>query len=161
MNDAVPDSRAFFATCPKGLEYLLRDELVALGASDVREARAGVHFAGQLVDACRACLWSRLASRILLPLASFDSADDAALYAGVQSVDWSRHLAVDGTLAVSATLAGGRKGHSRYIEQRVKDAVVDRKSTRLNSSHVAISYAVFCLKKKKKDNSIAVITVNL
>src|SRR5690625_6192049 len=30
----------------------------------------------------------------------------------------------------------------------------DRKSTRLNSSHVAISYAVFCLKKKNKNNSI-------
>src|SRR5690625_6905419 len=29
--------------------------------------------------------------------------------------------------------------------------LLDRKSTRLNSSHVAISYAVFCLKKKKKD----------
>src|SRR5688572_32431076 len=30
------------------------------------------------------------------------------------------------------------------------DAVIDRKSTRLNSSHSQISYAVFCLKKKKK-----------
>src|SRR5437660_2975255 len=30
-------------------------------------------------------------------------------------------------------------------------ANIDRKSTRLNSSHVAISYAVFCLKKKKED----------
>src|SRR5690606_40549208 len=30
----------------------------------------------------------------------------------------------------------------------------DRKSTRLNSSHVKISYAVFCLKKKKRDNKI-------
>src|SRR5215510_16230282 len=30
----------------------------------------------------------------------------------------------------------------------------DRKSTRLNSSHVAISYAVFCLKKKKKKNKV-------
>src|SRR5690625_5766265 len=30
----------------------------------------------------------------------------------------------------------------------------DRKSTRLNSSHVAISYAVFCLKKKKQQNSL-------
>src|SRR5690625_7077627 len=29
--------------------------------------------------------------------------------------------------------------------------IIDRKSTRLNSSHVAISYAVFCLKKKKKN----------
>src|SRR5690625_5468985 len=32
-------------------------------------------------------------------------------------------------------------------------AKLDRKSTRLNSSHVAISYAVFCLKKKKKTNT--------
>src|SRR5438067_6358132 len=30
------------------------------------------------------------------------------------------------------------------------DSLIDRKSTRLNSSHVSISYAVFCLKKKKK-----------
>src|SRR3989454_7372528 len=34
------------------------------------------------------------------------------------------------------------------------DILVDRKSTRLNSSHLVISYAVFCLKKKKKNNSI-------
>src|SRR5437870_10179455 len=33
------------------------------------------------------------------------------------------------------------------------DGTQDRKSTRLNSSHVAISYAVFCLKKKKKKHS--------
>src|SRR3712207_7286174 len=32
----------------------------------------------------------------------------------------------------------------------VRQAVIDRKSTRLNSSHANISYAVFCLKKKKK-----------
>src|SRR5690349_24155397 len=39
-------------------------------------------------------------------------------------------------------------GH-RLDEQRI-----DRKSTRLNSSHVEISYAVFCLKKKKKNNTM-------
>jgi hypothetical protein len=74
----------YFATCPKGLEYLLRDELIAIGASDVREALAGAHFSGTLETAYRACLWSRLASRILLPLAEFDAADDDALYRGVQ-----------------------------------------------------------------------------
>src|SRR3712207_8555768 len=34
------------------------------------------------------------------------------------------------------------------------DVIVDRKSTRLNSSHANISYAVFCLKKKKKETNI-------
>src|SRR3712207_7842426 len=37
---------------------------------------------------------------------------------------------------------------------------VDRKSTRLNSSHANISYAVFCLKKKKKQNNINQQTQN-
>src|SRR2546427_1814965 len=36
----------------------------------------------------------------------------------------------------------------------------DRKSTRLNSSHSQISYAVFCLKKKKQKNHIGMIAVN-
>src|SRR5690625_6293055 len=36
-----------------------------------------------------------------------------------------------------------------YVEIGESDRRLDRKSTRLNSSHVAISYAVFCLKKKK------------
>src|SRR5690625_5514106 len=42
-----------------------------------------------------------------------------------------------------------------FLEQPDKGEVVvrDRKSTRLNSSHVAISYAVFCLKKKKQKKS--------
>src|SRR5256885_5028471 len=39
--------------------------------------------------------------------------------------------------------------------RRVLGALIDRKSTRLNSSHLVISYAVFCLEKKKK-NSVSV-----
>ena len=116
----------YFASCPKGLEYLLRDELVALGASDVREALAGVHFSGTLETAYRACLWSRLASRMLLPLAEFDAADDDALYAGVQAIDWCQHLASHATLAVDADTAMSKLTHSQYLGQRVKDAVVDQ-----------------------------------
>ncbi len=96
---------AFFATCPKGLEYLLKDELIALGAGDVREALAGVSFTGTIETAYRACLWSRMASRVLLPLAEFDAADPEALYAGVQGIDWAEHLAAHGTLAVDANTA--------------------------------------------------------
>jgi len=116
----------YFATCPKGLEYLLRDELLALGADESHEALAGVRFTGTLETAYRACLWSRLASRILLPLAEFDAADDEALYAGVQAIDWSTHLAAHGTLAVDAHTAQSKLTHSQFIAQRVKDAVVDQ-----------------------------------
>src|SRR3989475_8079026 len=41
------------------------------------------------------------------------------------------------------------------VSQRVLDVVADRKSTRLNSSHSQISYAVFCLKKKKNADDLA------
>src|SRR5699024_11635599 len=45
------------------------------------------------------------------------------------------------------------QGHCRGaagVRRRFEAGVADRKSTRLNSSHVSISYAVFCLKKKKE-----------
>jgi 23S rRNA (guanine2445-N2)-methyltransferase / 23S rRNA (guanine2069-N7)-methyltransferase len=116
---------AFFATCPKGLEYLLRDELAALGAH-AHEALAGVRFEGELACAYRACLESRLASRILMPLAEFDAADADALYAGVQAVDWSQHIAPDARLAIDATGSSGSIRHSGFAAQKVKDAVADQ-----------------------------------
>ena len=121
----------FFATCPKGLEYLLRDELAALGATDARESLAGVHFQGGLAIAYRALLWSRLASRILMPIAQFDAPDGEALYEGVAAVDFAALFGATASFAVDAN--GSTKGitHTHYALQRVKDAVVDqfRRST--------------------------------
>src|SRR5258705_9620540 len=56
----------------------------------------------------------------------------------------------DAGLAPEARYADG--GAQRAVRHggRVRGAEGDRKSTRLNSSHLGISYAVFCLKKKKK-----------
>ena len=115
----------FFATCPKGLEYLLRDELIALGV-DAREALAGVRFEGDMERAYRACLESRLASRILMLLAEFEVADADALYAGVYAIDWSQHIASDATLAIDATGSSGSIKHSGFAAQKVKDAIADQ-----------------------------------
>src|SRR5437870_12854830 len=59
---------------------------------------------------------------------------------------WSTELA--GPQARAAFTRAGVKGSARRRTPAAL-AMADRKSTRLNSSHVAISYAVFCLKKKK------------
>ena len=114
-----------FATCPKGIEYLLRDELAALGV-DAHEALAGVRFDGDLELAYRACLESRLASRILMPLAEFDAPDADALYAGVQAIDWSRHMAPDAALAIDASGSSGTIKHSGFAAQKTKDAIADQ-----------------------------------
>src|SRR5205814_8807548 len=47
---------------------------------------------------------------------------------------------------------GGGTGGGRAAQRHSGGGAQDRKSTRLNSSHLGISYAVFCLKKKKKNN---------
>src|SRR5256885_12005099 len=44
----------------------------------------------------------------------------------------------------------------KAVEQGAQVTLIDRKSTRLNSSHLVISYAVFCLKKKKQSHLVLV-----
>lgn len=116
----------YFATCAKGLEYLLVDELKAIGATQAREALAGVHFQGDAELGLRACLWSRLASRILLPVAQFPAGDAQALYEGVASVDWRQWLAPEQTLAVEAHVRASAISQGMFAGQRVKDAIVDQ-----------------------------------
>ena len=115
-----------FATAPRGLESLLAEELRSLGGAEVRETRAGVLFQGALREAYRICLWSRLASRVLLHLAEFEAAGAEELYDGVRAMPWERHLADDGTLAVDATVRNSALTHSRFAALKVKDAIVDR-----------------------------------
>lgn len=115
----------FFASCGKGLEYLLADELLTLGCSKATATMAGANVEGSLADAQRAVLWSRLASRVLWPLTNFDCPDEDALYAGVAAVPWPEHLSTDMTLVVDAHVSGDAITHARYAAQRTKDAVVD------------------------------------
>src|SRR5690606_7645419 len=81
---------------------------------------------GDQAVALRAVMHSRLASRVLWPLAEFDCPDEQALYQAVHALDWSRHLDPDGSLAVDAHVSGPQLTHGRYAAQKVKDAVVDR-----------------------------------
>ncbi len=116
----------FFVSCAKGLEYLLADELTALGATRATATIAGVNVEGELIDAQRAVLWSRLASRVLWPIADYDCPDENALYDGAFAIEWERHLRPELTLAVDAHVSGETITHARYAAQRIKDAVVDR-----------------------------------
>lgn len=123
--DARP-VHALFATAARGLEELLAAELVALGAREVKETRAGVSFAGDLAVAYRVCLWSRLASRVLLRVAQVAVADEAELHAAVRALPWEEHVDVDGSIAVDF-VGGDESIHNTHFGAlRVKDAIVDR-----------------------------------
>lgn len=116
----------YAATCPKGVEPLIAAELRALGAAEVRETRAAVTFAGPIETGYRACLWSRLASRVLLTLADFPAASADELYAGVAAIAWEEHIAPDGTLAIDVAGTTAGLTHTRFAAQKAKDAIVDR-----------------------------------
>ena len=121
---AAPASQ-WFATCPKGLESLLAAELSALGASATRETVAGVHFDGPLALAYRACLWSRLASRILRPVASFEVRDADSLYRQLRSVDWGALFSPQSSFAIDFSGCNEHIRNTQFGAQRSKDAVVD------------------------------------
>ena len=104
----------------------MRDELRELRLPRVRAARGGVHFGGDLGHAMRACLRSRIALRVLWRQAEFSAPDADALYEGARTVDWSRWLDRERTLAVFATVKSSRLTHTGFVAQKIKDAVVDQ-----------------------------------
>ena len=116
----------YFATCARGLEPILAEELRALDASDIEAGRGGVHFSGDRSTLYRANLQVRTAIRILMPIheAEVESPDD--LYDEVSRVDWDRHMTPDHTLAVDANVRDSALTHSKYAALRVKDAICDQ-----------------------------------
>ncbi len=88
--------------------------------------RAGVDCVTDLRQIYRICLWSRVANRVLYPLAAFRVADEKSFYDGIYKLDWSEHLTENGTLAVDFYTSDSCITHSRYGAQLTKDAVVDR-----------------------------------
>lgn len=120
-----------FATCPKNLEGLLEEELIFLGAKETKQTVAGVKFTGDLELTYRVCLWSRLANRILLPLAKFDvvSADD--LYKGVKQIKWLEHLDPEDSILIDFNGTSFAIKNSHFGALKAKDAIVDqiRKAT--------------------------------
>ena len=122
----ITDVITWLATCPKGMEQLLADELEAIGASEIKQTVAAVHFQGSLKIAYKACLWSRIANRILMPLLSFklDSTDD--LYKHSVEIPWEEHLTEDNSIAIDFIGTSKYIDNSMYGAQLLKDAVVDR-----------------------------------
>ena len=119
------NSLSFLATCPVGLGTLLVDELAELGAKEVRETPAGVFFSGPLAVAYRACLWSRLANRILLKLSETAVASTDDVYAAARGLRWSDHMTPRTRFAVEF------RGQTNYIKNthfgalKIKDGIVD------------------------------------
>ncbi len=116
----------------KGLEEVLAQELIELGANDVLIERRAVSFIGDKALLYRANFCLRTAIRILVPIASFKAKDTDALYKQLKALDWSKYMTVNNTFAIDATVYSESFRNSRFVTYRVKDAIVDYWSERIN-----------------------------
>ena len=116
----------------KGLEEVLAQELIELGANDVQLERRAVSFRGDKALLYRANLCLRTASRILVPIVEAtltpkkkNIAPEDLLYEAVKRVEWSRYMSVENTFAIDATVYSDTFRNSRFVTYRVKDAIAD------------------------------------
>jgi len=151
----------YFASCPKGLENLLKQELEALGSSEVRETVAGVYFNGTLETAYKACLWSRLANKILMPLAKggVEKAED--LYELVKAQAWEEHLPEHGSLLVEFLGTNDAIRHTQFGAQTVKDGVVDRLRDKFGSRPDVKKYQPDLLINARLSKNVAHLSIDL
>ncbi|MCK4742999.1 MAG: bifunctional 23S rRNA (guanine(2069)-N(7))-methyltransferase RlmK/23S rRNA (guanine(2445)-N(2))-methyltransferase RlmL [Sulfuriflexus sp.] len=115
-----------FVSAPRGTTDLLGKELQDLGATALKVVAAGAHCEADTETLYRICLWSRIANRVLLPIATFKAGDTDALYDGAQTVNWQEVFPVTATFSVHCTLTQSVIDHSHYASLKVKDAIVDQ-----------------------------------
>lgn len=116
----------FFATCPRGLESLLEEELKGLHARQVTPTDGGVGFAGDLLLCYRANLESRIATRILLRVAKGRYSNEDELYQGAFKVDWGEWFDVEQDFMVKVTGVKCPLKSLEFATLRIKDAICDR-----------------------------------
>ncbi|MGB3383995.1 MAG: bifunctional 23S rRNA (guanine(2069)-N(7))-methyltransferase RlmK/23S rRNA (guanine(2445)-N(2))-methyltransferase RlmL [Marinomonas sp.] len=123
--DSVEQVYALEITCPLGLENVLEQELHAEGLLQTRLGEGQVKLSTNLEGMYKACLWSRVATRVMFPVASFkiESADD--LYDGVKAVDWSAHLTATNTIAIDCHGTNDHIRNTQFGAVRTKDAIAD------------------------------------
>lgn len=117
----------FTVTTARGMLPILVQELKEMGIGTIKQEQGNVRFTGSLEDAYRVCLWSRVAIRVLMPIAHFSAQTPDELYKGVKSLVWEDHIdESESTIAVDFNSFRSKISHTQYGAQRVKDGIVDR-----------------------------------
>ena len=119
-------SESFFASAPRGLEPILADEITLIGAREVKPVAGGVAFTGDWTTCYRVNFWSRIASRVLWQIGSFDYKNEQDVYSSAKAIDWLKYFKVERTLRVNVTAQKSPLKSLEFATLRIKDAVCDR-----------------------------------
>lgn len=116
---------SLFVSCPKGLEYLLEEELKPLGLAVTKVSPQGVYGEGSLSVIYQLCIWSRIANRVQLILLSGEAHNQQTLYQLCRNYPWHTVFSADKTLAIEFHGSSTEIRNSMFGAQVVKDGVVD------------------------------------
>ncbi|HHT7701135.1 bifunctional 23S rRNA (guanine(2069)-N(7))-methyltransferase RlmK/23S rRNA (guanine(2445)-N(2))-methyltransferase RlmL [Pasteurella multocida] len=117
--------KQLFATTARGFEELLKVELTDLGAMDCQITQGGVHFHADEETQYRVLLWTRLASRILLPIVTCKVYSDLDLYSAVVGQNWLDYFDEKVHFMVDFNGTNREIRHTQFGAMRVKDGIVD------------------------------------
>lgn len=116
----------FFASCPKGLVEPLEAELKSLGFHPYDRSQNGVFFESNWEGCYKVNLYSRFASRILMPVLNFTAYQPEELYNNIRKHDFTKYINVNQTIKVDASTKDSMIKDQRFIAMKVKDAIVDQ-----------------------------------
>lgn len=116
----------FFATCPRGLEALLAEDVASAGAADIRIVPGGVHFAADWPACYAVNLHSRIATRVLWRVAHGKYAKEDDIYRLALDTPWPKWFNAERTLRVDVVAVKSPLKSIEFITLRIKDAVCDR-----------------------------------
>ena len=115
----------YFAHIGTGLKEAGVEELTELGAENVQPEFSGIRFQADKATLYRINYMTRLLSRCLAPLVSWNCPDTDTLYRKAKQIKWGDFFAKSSTFAVSGNVSGSRISHSKYAALRLKDAIAD------------------------------------
>jgi putative N6-adenine-specific DNA methylase len=116
----------FFASCPRGLETLLVEDLTAAGVTRTKQIPGGVHFSAEWPVCYAINLHSRIATRVLWRVARGGYAREDDIYRMALATHWPKWFAVEQTIRVDVTAVKCPLKSIEFITLRIKDAICDR-----------------------------------
>jgi putative N6-adenine-specific DNA methylase len=121
----MQESFELIAKTFQGLEEVLAQELIELGANDVQIGRRMVSFSGNQEMMYRANFCLRTAVRILKPISHFRARNADEVYKAVKEIEWKDILDLDTSFVVDTTVYSTEFRNSKFVAYKVKDAIVD------------------------------------
>ena len=115
----------FVAKTLYGLEKVLAEELINLGATDVQTANRAVLFNGDISLLYTVNYCVRTALSILMPIAEFRIRSKDDLYKAGSKIEWEKFLNPDDTFSIVPVINSPHFGHSGYAGLLLKDAIAD------------------------------------